>query len=294
MSDLRTQLRSYFEATITPGSTGEAPAEPLRNMRGATAATIIELEPPAIGLAPWWRRPVVLAAAAIAGAVALILGGLWLGNGSEVLSPADQPAERAVPELSIPAEPQPEESSALGQAQLTTATAIVERLYDSYDEGDLDAVIAITENAHTTGLGSLEFIAWDMAQGSILEDRMCEASPSASDVQVSCTMTYLSALSRAARVEPLELIATVTVSSQGEISFLNERLVDYGNVAAIQRMFDDWVATNHSEDGGLATVGEWESVDEAANDGELRARYVEEYAAYLAANGCSFDEPCEP
>ena len=258
--------------------------------------TITELNPVATRVVPWWKRPYIAAAAAIVVVVVLVLGSFWLGASSENVAPASDPAEQVVPDASLPAAEVEQPSGSLGQAEarFTAALAVVDRLYDAYDRGDVASITALLADADITGYTSIEGFAWDLAQGSEVTDRTCEAPPDSSDIGVTCTMNYQTALGRAAGAAPIELITMASISSQGDITFFNERLSASGEVDALIAYFEDWVSAEHPEDAEVVVFGRWESIEQATRGGELRAQYVNEYADYLEANGCSFAAPCVP
>lgn len=295
MSDLKTQLRTYFEATTAPSGSESAPAEALDLALTSGRRGVARLDPAPVRPVPWWRRPVV-AAAAILVVAAVALGSVWIGSGSENVAPANEPDGLVVPDAPRPTGPDAGRSSADSEqeARRARAVAVVDRVYEAYERGDIEAIAALLAQADVTGYTSIEGFAWDLAQGTQVSDRSCDVSSEATAINVTCSMEYQTALGRAAGAAPIELIATATVSSQDEITFFNERLSVPDEVESLTDSFEDWVSTTHPEDAELVRFGRWESVGEARRGGELRSRYVAEYAQYLAENGCTFQEPCVP
>ncbi|MEE9534248.1 MAG: hypothetical protein V3W06_07505 [Acidimicrobiia bacterium] len=60
-----------------------------------------------------------------------------------------------------------------------------------------------------------------------------------------------------------------------------------------RRIYDEHrSAENHSDDFDTrVSFGAWDSVAEAEQAGTLRGRYADEWAAYLDANGCTYQDP---
>ncbi len=55
--------------------------------------------------------------------------------------------------------------------------------------------------------------------------------------------------------------------------------------------FERWLEENHPEDISIVMCcGPWDSVAQAEQGGVLRARYADEWVAYLEANGCTYTD----
>jgi hypothetical protein len=49
---------------------------------------------------------------------------------------------------------------------------------------------------------------------------------------------------------------------------------------------------NHPDDRDTSGFGNWTSIEEAEQNGTLTAQYAAEWAAYLEANDCGYDDGC--
>ena len=79
----------------------------------------------------------------------------------------------------------------------------------------------------------------------------------------------------------------VTPDGISELAF--EYVPEFGVVS-----FDRWVFDNHSDNSEFVGFGDWNSVSEAEQAGILRAQYVSEWAAFLEANDCTYQDVCRP
>ena len=73
------------------------------------------------------------------------------------------------------------------------------------------------------------------------------------------------------------------------ICVASSSLPDY---TVVDDPFNAWMEEHHPDDAEVVECCGWPSLDEARQTGALRARYGEEWAAYLEAKGCTFDEGC--
>ena len=51
-----------------------------------------------------------------------------------------------------------------------------------------------------------------------------------------------------------------------------------------------WVADQRPDDRGAIGFGNWTTIDEARQNGELTAELATQWAAYLEANGCAYTD----
>lgn len=292
MPDLKQQLRTYFEVTATAieppeivGQLFERSAGPHSELRSLDMHTI---ERPSDQAPPpprrRWRGP---AAAAIATVVLAVVGAIVLTRGGDATQ-TPEPAG-SVP-VSESVETFGDESAAI---QLAT------QYYEAFNQGDLTAMTdMLADDADITGvLGSSfeQVMAWDIAQGSTVIDPVCRTQDSAdvSRIRVICELDHHPYLAQIAGGPATNIVATIEVSDDGEISFYNERIVADPLVEAIEGNFSVWLERSHVDDVARVQCCEWESVEDAAAGGTLRAQYADEYAIYIEQQGCLFEEPCE-
>ena len=77
---------------------------------------------------------------------------------------------------------------------------------------------------------------------------------------------------------------------------INELRDSYGSpdFTATGNPFRSWMEANHPDDAEATGCCEGATVEESIARGELRARYAQEWAAYLEANECDYHDPCNP
>lgn len=136
-----------------------------------------------------------------------------------------------------------------------------------------------------------KLLAWDA--GERVEHREVTCIPRLPDagLRVECTYEVLIAPARETGGPAVPELATITVEG-GVITALHRDVSD-PLYFVIDGPFDDWMVEHHPD--AAATVrccGEDGTVDEARRRGEQRARYAQEWAAYLEEKGCTFDEGC--
>jgi hypothetical protein len=60
------------------------------------------------------------------------------------------------------------------------------------------------------------------------------------------------------------------------------------------RPFASWMTANHPDivEAGTVGFGNWTTTEDAEQNGILSAQYAAEWAAYLIASGCEYDDGC--
>ena len=86
--------------------------------------------------------------------------------------------------------------------------------------------------------------------------------------------------------------ATQLVIRDGAITDLRSHRHSSPTTPPSTTPFDAWMEEHHPDDAEVVTCCGWPNLDEARRTGTLRARYGVEWAAYLDAKGCAFDEGC--
>jgi hypothetical protein len=81
----------------------------------------------------------------------------------------------------------------------------------------------------------------------------------------------------------------MTISAHGIFNF-NEANSSW-DFAVVYARFGRWLKETYPEDfDARIRIGGWDSVAEAKQAGTHRARYTDEWAAYLDVNGCTYRE----
>lgn len=272
MSDLKEQIRTYFEATtdataIDPAA--DTPSAGVPPVGRRTVHAMAESTPAVVPARKWWRHPAIAAAAIVLAAAGLSM--LVFGTES----------------VDVAAPPSPEDA----------ASAVIDEFFAAYEVGDVARMrSAMAENVVITGyLGNSfdEVMAWSMAQQFELGDRNCEVDhdADAASTRVVCEYEASDELARTFDLPSDLITATFAVSDAGEITFYNERLIS-DTYFPLTNNFEAWMQAAHPEVSAGIGCCEWDSVEEAAAGGAARVEFADEYAAYLEEYDCTYDLPC--
>jgi hypothetical protein len=234
------------------------------------------------------RTGLLLGAAAIALIMAIGAAVLLSSGGASDQQPATTPSTTAAIEAAPAPIPTPSE-----------AVAVADAWYVAFNAGDVDGVMALfaPDPTLSSNFGSTYTLEeerliniWNAAQGTRLETDGCvPAGENSERRHVRCIGANHDALVRAVDATPVPAIVTMTIGPDGIVALsYSYGSPDFNHVS---NPFDGWLAANHPdvEDFGF---GSWETVEEAAASGTLRAQYAAEWATYLGANGCTYLDGC--
>jgi len=107
----------------------------------------------------------------------------------------------------------------------------------------------------------------------------------AAEVTVSCEFGWLDAAEKAVDAPPVPTVLTMVVTPDGISQAAFEYVPDFGLGS-----FDRWVGVNHFDNREFVEFRDWDSVADAEQAGILRAQYVADWAAYLEANDCTYQD----
>jgi hypothetical protein len=161
--------------------------------------------------------------------------------------------------------------------------------------GDLDGALALMTPQLREGLGGYteQLIAYQDAVELDIANGDCTATGGSSEVLVECMRQSSSYLDRAVGAPGLDSIVTMTVAPEG-IARIFEAPAE-GSADAVFEWFHQWMIDAYPEDALLLlSMFDWPSVERAQLAGRTIQQYADEYAAYLDANSCRWDEPCVP
>jgi len=255
-------------------------AVPLSTLDGREPDMQTQQQTPKQPNEPRTRRTGLLVAA-IAVAVVLIVGAVaLLNNGSDSnLAPAD------------------------GGASVSTsdALAVSNAYFVAYNAGDVEGVMALFASGATfitNFAGEMTFdefemlFSWNAAQGTAITSEGCSAKDSfqEQDISVSCTAATYEAIVQAVGAPPVPTEIRMTVGPDGIASVFN--IYGSPDFMDTRTPFDKWMQTNNPADAERTAFGNWTTIEEAQENGELTARYAEEWATYLADNNCSYKDGC--
>ena len=177
------------------------------------------------------------------------------------------------------------------------ALAVKDAYITASNAGDADAVLALFEPDSRIAVGTLtrdlvtfeRYLVWSIAQGTTITASDCTASELEDAVRLLCESTRHQHLAVAVGAPAPDGTLILTISADG-IRTLSENN-DFRDFNVVNAPFDRWLAENHPEDFDTRIpFGTWGSVAEAEQGGILRARYADEWAAYLDANGCTYQD----
>ena len=246
-------------------------------------------------------------AAAAAFAVLVLVGGLaWVLRVDPTTPPATPAASTAAPTTVAASTAAP--TTTLPGFGAADATEVAAAYYAAYNEGAFDAVIALFEPdatfSHPLGPSDRasweQLLVWNAAQGTSLSPPRCLLSEEIVGVSVRlvCSHNNLDALVQAVDSPAVPIRLTLVITPDGivgwnslfdNLSEVGERGPDF-NEAGIP--FSEWMLTHHPDIAESVAFGTWSSVDEAEQNGILTAQYAAEWAAYLDANECAYDDGC--
>jgi len=135
-------------------------------------------------------------------------------------------------------------------------------------------------------------LVWNLAQGTTLAAPECTAAEGApgEPVTVTCETATLNAEIQAVGGPPVPTVVTIAITPNG----IQEFRETYGNpdFTHVSNPFVSWVQSNHPEDADKVGFGNWSSIEQAQQNGELTAQYAQEWATYLESKACTYLDGC--
>lgn len=235
-----------------------------------------------------------LLVAVTAAALVLIIGAVTLvaSRSDSNTAPADAPAPPTTVQV---------DSEAAPAVTTADALAVSNAFFVAYNAGDVETLMGLFTSAATygdnfsadrTGEEQEMLFEWNAAQGTTLTSQGCNVDADGQDnvVSVVCTGANHDALSQALPAPPVTYTITFDVTPDG-ISAL--RFV-YGqpDFKRTGLPFLDWMRANNPADAEKADFGNWTTIEEAREYGELTARYATAWASYLTDNDCTYRDDC--
>lgn len=245
------------------------------DMRNTTLKDTIETAPP--GVERGWRRRwsggvvAVAAFVVVLAVVGAVLAALNLTGGSDVATQPDEP-----------------------QFGVESALATADRFFAATGAGDVGTAFALLAPEFQAVVGGdfERVYGYIGAAGVTFSEPECSASGSEVEVAIECTYEQLPYLNAAVGAPSIVMTATMTVTADG-IASLNETS-DVGPDVVLTP-FTRWMMATHPEAAdALGVFMQWDTAEAAEASGATVVEYADEYAAFLAANGCTYDAPCEP
>jgi hypothetical protein len=180
-----------------------------------------------------------------------------------------------------------------------SALDVNEAYFAAFNAGDSDAVLALFTDDATffdNFSGSVDQqdwelgLIWDMAQETTLTSPDCtvvEEVP-ATAVTISCEHETRDSLVQAVGAPHVPTTTTMTVTADGISDFSNR----YGNpdFTTAGNPFIRWMEASHPEDAEAVGCCAGETFEESVARGELRLQYAKEWALYIEANDCVYNQ----
>jgi hypothetical protein len=262
--------REYASDVILGLSESESPGS------GDVELTVLDFEAVNIGRSTDMDNKMLAGiAVAVAAAIALIVGLVLVNDGDSKVDVADEPFG-------------------------TSGLSVTDAFFEAYNAGDVEAVDALfTPDVTIDWFGDVSRTDFEMitafyaGQGTTLTPPDCnviEEVPGES-ATVSCNFESLDSLIQAVSAPPIPTKFDMVVTPDG----VSQLVYTYGSLdfssGRGRDPFRRWEEQNHPE--AETTFGDWLTIDEARQLGQLAAQHTEEWAAYLEANGCTYlDETC--
>ena len=260
---------------------------------------------------PNWRRSGVRVGAAAFGLV-IVIGAVI----AAVNTIGDSP------DVATTTTPPPTTATTVTEAPTFTtdeALAVAEEYLAAFEAADIDAIRGLFgPDAHITeggpaqsvenGLKYIELVtAWDRGQETVYTDLDCQARHRAGGrLMVTCYYGNYAYLFRAVGAPPAPMTTLLIFDDEGLIDELWYTSPPFGRQEYYGdpfrhhddyvTLFSIWLSRYHPDDVVAANRDPdfLSDAAEAAEAGAIDAAYADEYAAYLEANGCVYDEPCNP
>ena len=180
------------------------------------------------------------------------------------------------------------------------AMSVADAYFEAYNAGDVDAVLALFSGDATFSTNSgaqprddwEQLLVWNAAQGTSLSAPNGRVTEETSDesITVACPHGNLDVLVLTVDGPPVPINQTFVITPDG----IREWKFSFGqpDFNTVGVPFARWMEANHPEDAADSLFGSWDSVEEAKQNGILRVRYADEWAAYLEANNCTYRDDC--
>jgi hypothetical protein len=177
------------------------------------------------------------------------------------------------------------------------ALQVANRWFEALEAQDIDAAVGLLAPNATITLFDRwtpsdyrNLLVWGAEDDPQLVDVKCVARLPSSGLRVECSYGMHTGMARAVGA-PVVAETMQFVIGDGAIDDLRHRLIP-PEYTVLSPAFDEWMHEHHPEDAEAAACCGGATLDEARENGALRARYGAEWAAYLDEKGCGYNEGC--
>jgi hypothetical protein len=248
---------------------------------------------------------------AAAAAVVLIVGlGIFVSlddDGGTDLVSAEAPnsedeaanAKAAVSPVPTTLDQAQSSGSASGEVTVEEAETVTENFFDALNSLDPDAAMAllsadvVISDDLVGEVSSVEYsniLTWNAAQGTTYAPQVCRYLEGIQPLTVLavCETSVVNAENQALGRGGIPVTVAITIGAGG----IEELSGDYGapTFSYLGDPFERWVAANHPGDEANLVWGDTQ--EEALVNGLMLAEYAAEWAEFLDANDCEFNEGC--
>ena len=180
------------------------------------------------------------------------------------------------------------------------ARDIANAYFAAYNEGDVDAVVALFEpdTQFSDNFGSQsraaweQLLVWNAAQGTVLGPPSCLLAEEIVGVSVRlvCSHDNLDVLVQAVDGPAVPIRLTLEITPEGIVDW--KSIFGQPNFNEVGVPFADWMTTHHPDVASGVGFGNWSSVQGAEQNGILTSQYADEWRVYLDANDCGYKDGC--
>ncbi len=191
------------------------------------------------------------------------------------------------------------DGSASGDVTIAEAETVAGAYFDALNSFDPDAAMALTaanvvmsaDLLAEVSRGELfRIITWNAAQGTTYAPQVCRYLEGIQPltVLVVCETSEVNAENQALGRDGVPGTVAITIGAGG----IEKMSWDYGGptFSYVSAPFTRWIAANHPGDEANRLWGDTQ--EEALANGLMVAEYAAEWAAFLDANDCEFNEGC--
>jgi hypothetical protein len=177
------------------------------------------------------------------------------------------------------------------------ALDVANRWFEALDADDIDGAMELmAPRPSVYALGWMtpsdyrSLLVWDAEDHPDYVDVQCVARLPNSGLRVDCNYGVHTGMARAVGA-PVVREATELSIADGAIEAYRRILIPPA-YSIIDPAFDEWMQEHHPDDVGASQCCGGSTLEEAQQNGALRARYGAEWAAYLDEKGCGYNDGC--
>jgi basic membrane lipoprotein Med (substrate-binding protein (PBP1-ABC) superfamily)/DNA-binding SARP family transcriptional activator len=178
------------------------------------------------------------------------------------------------------------------------ALEVANRWFQALDSDDIDGAmglmtprgVGIYVMGSRTPSEYRNVLVWDAEDHPDYVDVQCVARLPGSGLRVDCSYGVQPGMARAVGAPVVRETSELTIVDGAIVSYRRDFIPpDY---SIIDTAFDEWMQEHHPDDAAAVECCGGPTLEEARENGVLRARYGAEWAAYLDEKGCGYNDGC--